>query len=69
MKLRLAQIDDLPTLLKFEQGVIEEERPCNDSIRNSHVKYYDLDDFLADPNTCLQLVGRWLENKTEGQRA
>lgn len=52
----MAQPDDLPILREFEQGVIEEERPCNDSIRKTNVTYYDLDHFLADPNTSLQLV-------------
>ena len=56
MKLRPAQPDDLPTLLEFEQGVIEEERPYNDSIKTTNVKYYDLHDLLTDPNTSLQLV-------------
>jgi RimJ/RimL family protein N-acetyltransferase len=56
MKLRLAQLDDLPILLEFEQGVIEEERPYNDSIKTTNVNYYDLCDLLADPNTSLQLV-------------
>ena len=56
MKLRPAQPDDLPILLEFEQGVVEEERPCNDSIKKSYVNYYDLDALLADPNTSLQLV-------------
>lgn len=56
MKIRLAQPDDLPILREFEQGVIEEERPCNDSIKKSNVIYYDLDDLLSDPNTSLQLV-------------
>ena len=56
MKIRIAQPDDLPILREFEQGVIEEERPCNDSIKKANVIYYDLDALLADPNTSLQLV-------------
>lgn len=56
MKLRLAQPDDLPILLEFEQGVIAEERPCNDSIRPTNVKYYDLDDLIANPESSLQVV-------------
>jgi GNAT superfamily N-acetyltransferase len=56
MKLRLAQLDDLPILLEFEQGIVEEERPCNDSIKKTSVNYYDLSDLIADPNTNLQLV-------------
>ena len=56
MKLRPAQPNDLPILLEFEQGVIEEERPCNDSIKKTKVHYYDLVDFLADPNSNLQVM-------------
>lgn len=56
MKLRRAQLEDLPILLEFEQGVIEEERPCDDSIRKADAKYYDLNYFLTDANTNLQLV-------------
>jgi GNAT superfamily N-acetyltransferase len=56
MKLRVAQPDDLPILLEFEQGVIEEERPCNDAIKKTNVNYYDLGHLIADPNTSLQLV-------------
>ncbi|MCH9694341.1 MAG: GNAT family N-acetyltransferase [Gammaproteobacteria bacterium] len=56
MKLRSAQLDDLPILLKFEQGVIEEERPCNDAIKETGAHYYDLRHLLSDPNTSLQVV-------------
>lgn len=56
MKLRRAQTEDMPTLLRFEQGVIEEERPCNDMIKPAGVTYYDLDEVLADPDSILQLV-------------
>jgi len=56
LRLRLARIEDIPTLLEFEQGVIEEERPYNDSIRESNVNYYDLPHLLADPNANLQLA-------------
>jgi GNAT superfamily N-acetyltransferase len=56
MKLRLAQQEDLPIMLEFEQGVIEEERPFNNSIKKTDVNYYDLHDLLADSDTSLQLV-------------
>lgn len=58
MKSRKAHSDDLPSLLRFEQGVIEEERPCNDAIKTTNTKYYDLNALLADPNTNLQVVER-----------
>lgn len=56
MKPRLARPDDLPVLLEYEQGVIEEERPCNDTIRKTDVKYYDLDFLIADPDSRLELI-------------
>ena len=56
MELRIAQPDDLPILLEFEQGVIAEERPCDESIKTTSTKYYDLNELLADPNTNLQLM-------------
>ena len=56
MNLRRAQAEDMPTLLRFEQGVVEEERPCNDMIKAAGVTYYDLDEILADPDSILQLV-------------
>lgn len=56
MKLRLAQADDLPILLEFEQDLIEEERPYNDSIKTTNANYYDLGDLLTNPTTSLQLV-------------
>jgi RimJ/RimL family protein N-acetyltransferase len=52
----LHRSDDLPILLEFEQGVIEEERPCNDSIKKANVNYYDLNELLTDPRTNVQLV-------------
>ncbi|MGI9200225.1 MAG: GNAT family N-acetyltransferase [Woeseiaceae bacterium] len=56
MKLRLAQPDDLPVLLEFEQGVIREERPFCDSIKPSGVTYYDLPDLMTNSNASLQVV-------------
>jgi ribosomal protein S18 acetylase RimI-like enzyme len=56
MKLRLAQPDDLPTLLEFEQGVIREERPFCDSIKPSDVTYYDLPELMTSPDSSLQVV-------------
>ena len=56
LKLRPAHPDDLPALLRFEQGVIEEERSHNESIRRARVRYYDLPGLLADPNTNLLVV-------------
>lgn len=40
--LRNATPNDLKVLLRFEQGVIEAERPFDPTIRNEKVHYYDL---------------------------
>lgn len=39
---RKATLHDLDVLLRFEQGVIEAERPFDPTIRNEKVHYYDL---------------------------
>ena len=39
---RNATLHDLDVLLRFEQGVIEAERPFDPTIRNEKVHYYDL---------------------------
>lgn len=35
-------MDDIPALLKFEQGLIEAERPMNPTIRQGQIQYYDI---------------------------
>jgi len=56
LNIRAATLQDLPTLLEFEQGVIEAERPMDPRIRNEKVHYYDLLDLMENPDNCL-LVG------------
>jgi RimJ/RimL family protein N-acetyltransferase len=41
---------DLPTLLRFEQGVISAERPMDPTIRDGPIHYYDLDKMLSSPH-------------------
>ncbi|WP_338039030.1 GNAT family N-acetyltransferase [Maribacter litopenaei] len=40
--IREAEINDLQTLLKFEQEIITAERPMDPTIRKDKVHYYDL---------------------------
>lgn len=40
--LRRATEADMETLLRFEQGVILAERPYDPTLKNSHIRYYDL---------------------------
>jgi GNAT superfamily N-acetyltransferase len=47
---RPATTADLPTLLRFEQGVISAERPMDATIKDGPIHYYDLDKMLASPH-------------------
>lgn len=42
MQIRKARSEDLDTLLKFEQGIIEAERPFDSTMKTEHFHYYDL---------------------------
>lgn len=42
IEIRKATIDDLDTLLVFEQGIIEFERPFDPTLKKEHFNYYDL---------------------------
>ncbi len=56
MNLRPAQLDDLPTLLDFEQRVIAAERPFNSVIVNQGGHFYDLPGLIDDPDSMLMVV-------------
>jgi RimJ/RimL family protein N-acetyltransferase len=47
---RPATTADLPTLLRFEQGVISAERPMDPTIQDGPIHYYDLNKMLASPH-------------------
>lgn len=46
---REARPGDLPTLLKFEQGIIRSERPYDETLTPDNFHYYDLAERLKDP--------------------
>ena len=48
--IRIATMDDLDTLLQFEQGVIEAERPFDVTIKDGHVNYYDIVHLIEAPH-------------------
>ncbi|WP_262910797.1 hypothetical protein [Wocania arenilitoris] len=37
---RKATLKDIPVLLKFEQGLIEAERPMDSTIKEGKINYY-----------------------------
>ena len=47
---RTATPDDLDILLRFEQGLIEAERPMDPTIQDGPIHYYDLPAMLAAPH-------------------
>jgi GNAT superfamily N-acetyltransferase len=51
--IRPATQADMETLLQFEQGVIEAERPFDSTIKRSDAYYYDLEKMIAAKNVHL----------------
>ena len=47
--IRIATIDDLPVLLKFEQGIIEAERHFDPTIQEGNITYYDISELITSP--------------------
>lgn len=48
VRIRSATLDDLPTLLEFEQGVIAAERPFDITLREDPITYYDLKTLILE---------------------
>lgn len=53
--IRKAKLNELPTLLEFEQGVFDAERPFNPTIKaESGYHYYDIAELISSPKSeCL----------------
>ena len=45
---RQATLEDLPTLLAFEQGIVKAERPFDVTLDKDPISYYDLKSMLTD---------------------
>jgi hypothetical protein len=48
-QIRLATEADLPTLLEFEQAIIEAERPYDPTLKPERISYYDLGELILSP--------------------
>ncbi|MCB2114587.1 MAG: GNAT family N-acetyltransferase [Parvularculaceae bacterium] len=46
---RRADVRDLETLKRFEQGIVEAERPLDPTIKKGRVTYYDLGALIKSP--------------------
>ena len=55
MQIRTARLEDLDILLKFEQGIIEAERPFDTTMKKEHFHYYDLKAML-NKDDCAVIV-------------
>lgn len=54
--IRPAQVDDLPILLQFEQGVISAERPFDTTLKDEPIRYYDLEQMIMAPHIHLVIA-------------
>lgn len=50
INIRSATLEDLPHLLKFEQGIIFAERPFDETLLSGTFHYYDLAERIRDPD-------------------
>lgn len=51
--IRAATPSDLPTILKFEQGIISAERPFDPTLLPGKFHYYDLGARISDPDAAV----------------
>jgi len=56
MLVRTADLNDKPTLLEFEQGVINAERPLDPTIKTTPTTYYDLDFLITSQDAEVAVV-------------
>ena len=61
---RKADLKDLESLLRFEQGVIEAERPFDSTLKTGDIHYYDIKEMMTSPN--FEIVVAESENKIIG---
>jgi GNAT superfamily N-acetyltransferase len=53
ISIRAANLNDLETLLAFEQGVIAAEKPLDIFLGNGALTYYDIPELITNKNTYL----------------
>jgi ribosomal protein S18 acetylase RimI-like enzyme len=51
ISIRTANLNDLETLLAFEQGVVTAEKPLDTFLGSGKLTYYDIPELIADKNT------------------
>lgn len=56
MNIRVATLEDVPSLLALEQNIIDSERPYDPYLREDNVTYYDIPGLISDSDSCLVVV-------------
>lgn len=56
VSVRSATRHDLPTLLDFEQGIIEAERPYDHTLSPDPISYYDIGALIASPDAEVAVI-------------
>ena len=64
INIRKATLQDMETLLRFEQGVISAERPFDQTLKKGTIHYYDLVQMIEAPH--IELLVAELDNKLVG---
>jgi GNAT superfamily N-acetyltransferase len=59
--IRTATLNDLQTLLEFEQGIVETERHFDSTLKTGAINYYDLKELIISP--AAEVVVAELENE------
>lgn len=62
--IRKASLQDLPMLLRFEQGVINAERPFDSTLKSGDIQYYDIEKMIRVSN--VEIVVAELDHKIIG---
>ena len=65
--IRRATAQDLPALFRFQQGIVESERPFDPTIKEGSVHYYDIAALIASDQVCFLVAesGAWLTINTD----
>ncbi|MEJ1239232.1 GNAT family N-acetyltransferase [Chryseolinea sp. T2] len=49
--IRSATMDDLPTLLEFQQGIVQAERPFDPTLKDGELQYHDIPSIIASTDS------------------
>lgn len=56
LNIREAKVDEINTLLEFEQGIVLAERPFDPTLKAGEIHYYDLAKLIESPSSAVYVV-------------